>query len=652
MLHVAARGLALLVAGLVMAHGARAADWLPIDPRELQMTSEPNAPGAAAVYLYRQVDRSDRDYDERVYMRVKILTDEGLKYANVEIPFDGQYEAIQFIQARTIRPDGSSVAFDGKVYEKTVIKGRGEKLLTKTLTLPDVQVGSIIEYRYHHRLRSGWIYDSRWILSADLYTEHAKFSLEANREFSLRWSWPRGLPEGSVEPKNDNGVIRLEAHGIPPFVEEAYMPPADEMRTRVDFIYDSNQVNQANPDVYWKDHGGSLYRDVQKFSAANRAMSQAVAQTVAPTDSPEQKLRKIYARVEQIDNLSFESQSQQEAKHQKPDSIDDVGDVWQKGYGNGLQITWLYLALVRAAGFAADPVLISTRDKYFFDKRLMNAGQLNSNLVLVQVDGKELYLDPGVPFTPFGLLPWWETGVEGLRLSKGSVVWVNTPIPGPGDSRIDRKATLKMDRGTLTGKLTVTYSGLEASSRRLNESDQDDTARKQYLEEEVEGAVPTGVTVTLTNVPDWSGWDAPLVAQYDLEVPGWGTGAGRRMLLPVALFGAEEKAMFTHVARTQPLYFANYYQHVDDVTIELPAGWDVDSLPQARNVDLKRLAYRTTLEKDHQTLHFIRELDFDLMLVGLTGYDSVRKFYQLVQTADAERAVLSPGAGSGGAAVK
>lgn len=639
---IALRYRALLIAGLLGCNAAWAADWLPIDPQELRMTSEPKAPDAAAVYLYRQVDRSDADFDERFYVRIKILTAEGLSYANIEIPFDGQNESIRFIQARTVRPDGSSIDFDGKVYEKTVVKARNERLLTKTFTLPDVQVGSIIEYRYDHLLRRGWIYDSHWILSSDLYTEHAKFSLQPNTEFSMRWSWPRGLPEGTPNPKLEHGTIRLEAVGIPAFVEEDYMPPADELRMRVDFIYQSDHREATTPEEYWKIHGQSLYREVQKFSDADRVMKRAVAQITAPTDSPEEKLRKIYARVGQIDNLTFETKSQQEAKQQKPDSIDNVGDVWEKGYGNGRQITWLYLALVRAAGLAADPVLISTRDRYFFNKTLMNAGQLNSNVVVVSIAGKDLYLDPGYLYTPFGLLPWWEAGVSGLRLKKDGAVWVNTPLPGPAQSRTERKATFKLDRGMLTGKLTVTYTGLEASSRRASQRGQDETERKQYLENEVEWAVPTGVTVNLTNVPDWDSWEAPLVAQYDLEVPGWATGAGRRMLLPVALFGAGEKSMFTHAARTQPLYFANPYQHFDDVSIELPAGWNAESLPQARSEDLKRLAYRTTLVSDHQTLHFTRQLDFDLLLVNPTSYDAVRKFYQLVQTADAERVVLAP----------
>src|SRR6266704_4231838 len=64
-------------------------EWLPISPEELKMTSVPEAPGAPAVYLYRQVDRNDteRAATEYNYLRIKILTEEGRKYANIEIPF-------------------------------------------------------------------------------------------------------------------------------------------------------------------------------------------------------------------------------------------------------------------------------------------------------------------------------------------------------------------------------------------------------------------------------------------------------------------------------------------------------------------------------------------------------------------------------------
>jgi len=54
-------------------------EWQPIDPADLKMTSEPKAPGAPAIYLYRQVDRNDasKAATEYNYVRIKILTEEG-----------------------------------------------------------------------------------------------------------------------------------------------------------------------------------------------------------------------------------------------------------------------------------------------------------------------------------------------------------------------------------------------------------------------------------------------------------------------------------------------------------------------------------------------------------------------------------------------
>src|SRR5687767_4341803 len=106
---------------------AHADEWQPISPADLQMKREPKAPTAAAIYLYRQVDRNDAESTESIYSRIKILTDEGRKYANVEIPYLKGSSSIRALQARVIRPDGSIVEFDGTVYEKPLVKARGVK---------------------------------------------------------------------------------------------------------------------------------------------------------------------------------------------------------------------------------------------------------------------------------------------------------------------------------------------------------------------------------------------------------------------------------------------------------------------------------------------------------------------------------------------
>ena len=105
-------------------------------------------------------------------------------------------------------------------------------------------------------------------------------------------------------------------------------------------------------------------------------------------------------------------------------------------------------------------------------------------VVLVKLNGKDLYLAPGTLFTPFGLLPWAETGTLGLRLDKDGGTWIKTTLPQSSESQIQRTAKLKLsETGDLEGKLTVTYTGLEAMRRRLEERNEDDVARKKLLED-------------------------------------------------------------------------------------------------------------------------------------------------------------------------
>jgi hypothetical protein len=209
-----------------------------VPPDELMMKSEALAPGAAAIILYRQVDRDDSGQPTREdnYVRIKILTEEGRKYADVEIPFLKGRQDVVKVGARTIKPDGSIVEFTGRPFEKNLVKAKGVKYLAKTLTLPDAQVGSIIEY-YYTMVLGDYIFDSHWILSNDLFTKKAQFSLKPYTywPYRLRWSW-HDLPPGAEPKEGHDHIVRMEASNIPAFQVEDYMPPPNEMRSRVDFI--------------------------------------------------------------------------------------------------------------------------------------------------------------------------------------------------------------------------------------------------------------------------------------------------------------------------------------------------------------------------------------------------------------------------------
>lgn len=632
------------------------AGFQPPSPDELKMTSEPQAPGAPAIILFRQVDRDDNIHTphEDNYIRIKILTEEGRKYADVEIPFFKENSDIVNIRARSIRPDGSVKEFDGKVFEKSLVKGRfegrQERYLAKTFTLPDVEVGSIIEYYYTIDFREYTLFDSHWFLSHELFTKKAAFTLKPfvgggmYPNYYVRWSW-NNLPVGTTPPKEGpRGTIDMEASNIPAFPSEDYMPPPDELKSRVDFIYEEGIVNRDQA-KYWKDLGKKRDGQLESFVGKQKEMQQVVAQIVSPADAPEVKLRKIYDRVQQIRNTSFEvEKTEQQQKREKEKPAENVAEVWKRGYGNGVQLTWLFLALARAAGFEAYGCWVSGRNEYFFTPVTMQGEKLNANVVLVKLNGKDLYLDPGGAFTPFGLLEWYETGVSGLKLDRDGGSWIVTTLPLPSESRIEKVAKLTLsDTGELEGQLTITYTGLEAASRRIQERHSDDVARKKYLEDSAISEIAAAGEAELTNKPDWANSETPLLAEFKLKVPGWISNAGSRAMIPAAMFTAGERTTFEHTNRVHPIYFQFPHEKVDDITIQLPPGWRVSSIPKSQEKDAHVINYRMKVEADPSSLHLTRKVSIDIMMLQAKYYPALRDFFEIVRTGDGEQIMLQPG---------
>lgn len=664
----------------------RAEGFQPVPQEELKMTSEPLAPGAAAIILYRQVDRADYSLDrgangnwggaanyqevnlgnghETDYYRIKVLTEEGRKYADIELPYNDETGSIVDIHARTIHPDGSIVNFDGKVVDKEVVKAKGLKIKAKTFAMPDVTVGSVLEYYYTTILAvanyNGYtavrLRNSHWVLSEDLFTKKAVFSMlpfkgseDTNDPTThIRWNNFR-LPQGAQPPKQGNDrVIRMEVSNVPAFQEEDYAPPENELKSRVDFTYSDDF--ETDPAKFWKDHGKKIYDSVEKFTGKSKAMQQAVGQIVSADDSPEVKLRKLYARVQQLRNTSYEfrkTEQEKERANQKPNF--NVEDVWNRGYGDSTQLDWLFLALARAAGFEAYPVYGSERANYFFNPASMDLYSLDARFVLVKVEGKDVFCDPGAALAPFGTLPWYETGVQALRLDKDGGSWIGTPLPSSSSSRIVRRAELSLsDTGDLEGKLTVSFTGLEALERRKEQGHADDTARKKYLEDDVKSWIfSSAAQLDLTGQPDWKNSELPLTAEFKLKIPGSLSNAGKLALLPAAIFGASEKGVFQSEQRIHPMYFEYPAQKEDDVTITLPAGWQIQGVPAAQNVHAGPVLYSIKVENDKQVLNLHREFSSDLFYIpDLKLYPAVRGFFQAVRTGDEQQVVLLPGSTS------
>ena len=294
---------------------AEAEKWYQPTAQQLKMTTDPKAPNAAAVYLFREETVNDKEHDHTFSAVIKVLTAGGKKWADVKLPYyDPAQVHIDSIQKRTIEPDGTVVPFKGKPYKKLVLQGYGQKVMRQVFTLPDVQAGSILEYRYILDYDNNTISAPQWYIQQPLFVHHAHYHFvpsddyqdyqttdaQGHQNMANNLLYSGLLPKG-VQVRHGLDGYDLVMKDVPALVDEKDEVPMDSVSERLLFYY--------SPFSGWKDYwnyeGKKWSQSVDSFAKDSDVISAAVSKIVSPGDTDEQKVQKIYEAVMKLQNTDY-----------------------------------------------------------------------------------------------------------------------------------------------------------------------------------------------------------------------------------------------------------------------------------------------------------------------------------------------------------
>jgi hypothetical protein len=658
-----------LVAAVAMSGAAawgQAKDFTPPTPEELAMTSLPGYPGAAAVVLNRDEVTKDDLHVMYHYDRIKILTKDGEKYANVELPFvstansygsvGGNDKTLDDIEGRTIHADGTIIPFTGKPYLKVIEKAQDTKYQERIFTLPDVEVGSIIEYRYATRIADSIYEAPDWYIQGGLYVKSAHYAwyptdkdLQNSKEQSINTiTWFPILPEGAKVERRDiphttfgQGPVQyfeLTIKDVPPTVKEAYMPPIASYSYRVLFNFTAERTAAE----WWKDEGKDWSKRMDSFADPNSELRAATQAAIAGATTDDQKLQKIYAAVMALENTRYTREHEQrEDKAEGEGKIKTAADVLSRKRGSAVQLTALFVGMARAAGLKTYFMLVPDRSKRLFTPAWLNLGQFDDTIAIVNVDGKERFFDPGWRYCAYGHLAWEHTFVRGLREVEKGTDFGETSGDDYKTNRLTRIANLNMDaKGQLTGSIKLTFEGAAAVEWRQWALTGDDESLKHGLRTHLEEMVPKSLEVKVDQITNLQNYEQPLEVSY--QVTGtMGTPAGKRMVMPSDLFVGGASATFTDDKREQAVYF-NYPEYRQDaLRVNLPEGFSVEAVPETAKFALASDAlYSLSVVQDAGGFTTRRNHASNMMLVMPKDYDGLRKFYSQLEGKDQERVVL------------
>jgi transglutaminase-like putative cysteine protease len=663
--------LACLIALASVASIARAEQWTAPTAEELSMTSQPEVPGAAAVYLFKEEITDDKLHMWSKYVRLKVLTEAGKEYANVELKSysssEGGGYTVNAIAGRTIHPDGTIIPFTGKPFDKLIEKGQGYKEMAKVFTLPDVEVGSIIEYRYQLRYDDQYYFAPSWFIQSALYTRKAHYLWrptdkqlidegEHGEQLTNVVAWAPILPKGfEVKQSRIPGggalgdsqtVLELNIHDVAPVPDEEYMPPFGSLTYRVMFYYSPYRTM----DEFWKNEGKGWAKTNDKFIGPGNKVKDAVKELVAPSDTADQKLRKLYAAVMKLDNTSFNrAHGAAEEKSEGLGEVKSTDDIWERKRGSDGQIAQLFVAMARAAGLQAYVMSVTDRDHNVFVPNYLSFSQLEDTIAIVVIDGKDQFFDPGQRYCPYGHLAWKHTVTGGLRQIDNGSALVDTPAEPYTASRIQRVADLKMDEhGEVTGDVKMAWTGAPALIWRQRYLRGDATSLNNDLRTSMEHLMPSGMEVKVTSIDNLEDYEKPLSVSYNVK-GAIASSTGKRLILPSDIFETNSKPTFPHAKREEPVVYDYPHSVLDAVRVTFPASLGLESLPAGEQFPLQKFAVYVLKTETTPTSYLVRrEFDLSNIFYKTEEYPDLRAFYNKFETKDQEPVVLkaaTPAAG-------
>jgi hypothetical protein len=603
------------------------------------------------VYLNREETTDDKLHYHTYYERIKVLSEKGKELATQHIPYEHGVFKVTNIQGRTIHADGTIIPLTVKPTDLVDIKTGGFQMNSMVFTLPSAEVGSILEYKLDIRYDDNRVSEPTWYIQQPFLVHKAHYRFtpaprggswtitdKEGRGLNNLMYAATGLPLSQVK-QDVEGRFSVDLTDIPATPLEDWMPPLNTIDQRVNFYY---SYAHSGTD-YWNSEEKRWTKETDRFINPGNQLRAAAAGLVGTGDSDEQKARKIYAAVMKLDNTDFSRRkSEAERKAENIKAIKNAEDVWQQQSGSSDEIAMLYVALARAAGLKVWPMQVTNRDRAIFDTLYLYAGQLDDYIAVLDLGGKEIYLDPGQKLCTFGLLHWKHTLATGMRLTdKGPVLSV-TPANAYNTAVVKRVAVLDIDaEGGVKGDVRVAMVGPDALHWRQQSLENDPDEVKKRFNEYVQIMLPEGVHGEFDHFLALDDPDQNLMAI--VRVSGnLGTATGKRFFLPGLFFESRANHPFvTQEKRTTPVdvHYARFQQ--DEVVYDLPAGYSVESMPQTADASWPQKAVLKIASKaTASSVTVDRNLAYNFTILTPGDYPQLHDFYQKVATADQQQLVL------------
>lgn len=570
---------------------------------------------------------SDHDDERKLityrHIRIKILKEKGLEYANVVIPFYARndFQTIDDIEAVAYNFDASGKQTIQNVERRAIFtEPRNEAWHLKKFTFPGVKAGSIIEYKYRSTEKNYFNLDD-WEFQQELPVMLSKYTLQVppNTEFAYMVYNSAQFP---IDIKQDkiNGKVIFGMKDVPGLRDEPYMDARKDYLQRVTF-----QLSAYNNGGFGRQKYMTSWDEVTRELNTATYFGAQIGKNISGTEdfiaqmkalpSPMEKMKRIYNYTRNYMNWNgFRGYG----------STDGIKAAWSKKTGNITEVNLVLLNLLMEAGLEAYPMLVSERYHGKVSTQYPFVDQFSATYVAVFIGDKKYYLDATDPFGQPEMIPLdiLNTTAFIVHRKKGGLVTIT-------DESLQFRETitlaLKIDSSqVMTGNAFI--NSLQYA--RIDRLRTWKRGRQWYLD----AFRKSGVSLNIDSIETRNENQDSLPFYQHIRFSAPATATGDYIFVPINLFSGFETNPFLSSNRFSDINYG-YQQNISFSTyLEVPEGYAPDALPrslQLINAD-KTVAFTRELFDDSPNRKILARIriEFRKSHYGVDEYGELKEFYK------------------------
>jgi hypothetical protein len=593
--------------------------------------------------------RSETEIETSYRSAYRILRPDGRNRGLVVVNFDNETK-LQSLKGWSIQANG--VEYEVKEKEAPEITHPGAGILYedtryKVMKIPASEPGNVVGFEFVQRDRP-FVLQDRWRFQDDVPVLRARYELRLPRGWEFKSFWANH-PVIQPQVMGENRYA-WELENVPAVEREPSMPSWHALagRMAVGFFPSGGGKRMAS----WNDVGRWYDQLAQGLREATPEMRQKVAELTAGAPTTLDKIHRLAHFVQHdIRYVGIEIGIGSYQPH-------PAADVFTNRYGDCKDKVTLLIAMLKVLGVEAYYVLVNS-GRGVVSPDLPSALTFNHAILAVRLpadadssglfavlknqrEGTLLFFDPTDDLTQFSHLPPPLQEGYGLLVAEQGGRLVQLPLLPPSLNRLLRSGELVLgEDGTLVGAIQELSWGGQASGRRaeLMAAAQDERTKimEKFLSRTVGSLVLQGVVLKGLEDSEQS-----LILGYKFLGKDYAQRAGDLILVPLRLIG--EKALDLrqekNKVRKSPVEFFSSELDTDMFDIALPAGYEVDELPDPVDIKSAFGEYKSRLEMKGKQLQYVRSLEIRQVEVPTDQVEDLRKFFQRVATDERSVAVL------------